>query len=211
MALGEARSEGPVSDRSLYDELGVDPKADASAIERAYRRRAQRAHPDKGGSTEEFHAVQLAYDVLSDEERRKRYDETGEAHEPPQAQQAVSVISNMVIQFVDAADLDHDDMVEAMKRTVAGQMQRSAGEISRLREKIKKRERALRRIRHRGHGMNILASALKADLKGIERAIKTMEKDIALGELVLKMLNDYGYEVELMLPRTIFNAVSPRL
>lgn len=200
-----------MTDRSLYDELGVDKDADAGAIARAYRRRAQRAHPDKGGSTEEFHAVQLAYDVLSDEERRKRYDETGEAHEPPQAQQAVSVISNMVIQFVDAADLDHDDMVEAMKRTVAGQMQRSAGEISRLREKIKKRERALRRIRHRGQGLNILGAALKADLKGIERAIKSMERDIALGELVLKMLNDYGYEVELMLPRTIFTTFSQRL
>lgn len=200
-----------MTDRSLYDELGVDKDADAGAIERAYRRRAQRAHPDKGGSPEKFHAVQHAYDVLSDEEKRKRYDETGESQEPPQAQQAVSVISNMVIQFVDAADLDHDDMVEAMKRTVAGQMQRSAGEISRLREKIKKRERALRRIRHRGQGMNILASALKADLKGIERAIKSMERDITLGELVLKMLNDYGYEVELMLPRTIFTAVSPRL
>lgn len=200
-----------MTDRSLYDELGVDKDADAGAIARAYRRRAQRAHPDKGGSTEEFHAVQLAYDVLSDEERRKRYDETGESQEPPQAQQAVSVISNMVIQFVDQADLDHDDMVEAMKRTVAGQMQRSAGEISRLREKIKKRERALRRVRHRGQGVNILVAALKADLKGIERAIKSMERDIALGELVLKMLNDYGYEVELMLPRTIFTAVSPRL
>lgn len=176
-------------------------------------RRAQRAHPDKeGGSAEKFHAVQLAYDVLSDEERRKRYDETGEAQEAPQAQQAVQVISNMVIQFVDAADLDHDDMVEAMKRTVAGQMERSADEISRLREKIKKRERALRRIRHRGQGVNILAAALNADLKGIERAIKSMERDIALGELVLKMLNDYGYEVELMLPRSfIFTTVSPRL
>lgn len=211
MALGEARAEGAVTDRSFYDELGVDKYADAGAIERAYRRRAQRAHPDKGGSTEEFHAVQLAYDTLSDEGKRKRYDETGETNEPLPEQQAIQVISNMAIQFVEAADLEHDHMIESIKATVIAQMANSRNEIYKLREKAKRRERAIRRVKHKGQGVNILKTALQANLSGIERAIKTMEKDIALGELVLKMLNDYGYEVELMLPRSFsFTASSLR-
>jgi curved DNA-binding protein CbpA len=50
---------------SPYDVLGVDPAASESAIRRAYRRRVKEAHPDQGGSTAEFRAVQEAYEELT--------------------------------------------------------------------------------------------------------------------------------------------------
>jgi hypothetical protein len=44
----------------------VKPDATPEEITRAYRRRRGKVHPDHGGSKEDFRAVQLAYDVLSD-------------------------------------------------------------------------------------------------------------------------------------------------
>ena len=62
---------------TLYDELGVDRSADTATIKRAYRKKAIKAHPDAGGDPAQFQALALAYEVLSDEEKRARYDETG--------------------------------------------------------------------------------------------------------------------------------------
>lgn len=65
----------------LYGVLGVDRKADHAAIRRAYRRKSKSAHPDGGGTPEQFALVKRAHDVLSDAARRSKYDATGEAEE----------------------------------------------------------------------------------------------------------------------------------
>ncbi|MFP5310219.1 MAG: molecular chaperone DnaJ [Actinomycetes bacterium] len=62
----------------LYDLLGVSPDASADEIKRAYRRRARESHPDAGGDEEVFKQVTHAYQVLSDPERRSRYDRFGD-------------------------------------------------------------------------------------------------------------------------------------
>ncbi|OYR84543.1 ferredoxin, partial [Halorubrum distributum] len=51
---------------SPFEVLEVDEDADDEAIERAYRERVKRAHPDQGGSIEEFQLVRRAYRELSE-------------------------------------------------------------------------------------------------------------------------------------------------
>lgn len=60
--------------KSYYDILGVPPGAGLKDIKDAYRRAARAAHPDLGGSAERFHDVAVAYETLSDPQRRERYD-----------------------------------------------------------------------------------------------------------------------------------------
>ncbi|TKX74725.1 2Fe-2S iron-sulfur cluster binding domain-containing protein [Halorubrum sp. GN11_10-6_MGM] len=57
---------------SPFEVLDVDEDADDEAIERAYRERVKRAHPDQGGSVEEFQLVRRAYREL------EARDENGE-------------------------------------------------------------------------------------------------------------------------------------
>ena len=65
----------------LYKTLGVSRDADAREIKKAYFDLARTSHPDKGGNEETFKAVQNAYDVLSDGDRRRMYDMTGSTQE----------------------------------------------------------------------------------------------------------------------------------
>lgn len=70
---------------SFYETLGVPRGASAKEIRAAYRRLARKHHPDvnpnDAGAEARFKEVQAAYDVLGDEETRKRYDKYGERWE----------------------------------------------------------------------------------------------------------------------------------
>jgi DnaJ family protein A protein 2 len=60
-----------------YDLLGVDKNASQDDIKKAYRKKALQCHPDKGGDPDTFKAVNEAYDVLSNEEKKNIYDRFG--------------------------------------------------------------------------------------------------------------------------------------
>ena len=60
-----------------YDVLGVSKTASENEIKKAYRKKALRYHPDKGGNESKFREVNEAYDILSDEDKKHRYDSYG--------------------------------------------------------------------------------------------------------------------------------------
>ena len=57
-----------------YETLGINEKTNADEIKKAYRKLASQHHPDKGGDTKKFQEIQTAYDTLSNDEKRQRYD-----------------------------------------------------------------------------------------------------------------------------------------
>jgi DnaJ-class molecular chaperone len=67
--------------QDYYATLGVSRTASTEEIQKAYRKLARQYHPDKnpGDATakKKFQEVQAAFDVLSDAEKRKRYDQFG--------------------------------------------------------------------------------------------------------------------------------------
>ena len=66
--------------KDYYRILGVDRSADDKAIKSAYRKLARKHHPDvaKGaGTAEKFKEINEAYEVLSDPDKRRRYDSLG--------------------------------------------------------------------------------------------------------------------------------------
>lgn len=67
-----------MSGTDLYGLLGVSRDATPAEIRKAYFNKARDAHPDKGGDKEEFQRLQEAHSVLSDQEQRAFYDQTGE-------------------------------------------------------------------------------------------------------------------------------------
>ena len=63
------------TDDTFYDVLGVPTTADDEDIHQAYRRLSRQVHSDVGGSDVLFRLVRTAYEVLSDPDMRKRYDD----------------------------------------------------------------------------------------------------------------------------------------
>ena len=75
--------------RDYYEVLGVDKKADAETIKKAYRALTKKYHPDLNpgdkDAEEKFKEVNEAYAVLSDADKRAKYDQYGHAAFDPSA------------------------------------------------------------------------------------------------------------------------------
>ncbi len=68
--------------RDYYEILGVPKSATATEIKKAYRKMALEFHPDKNKAAdaeEKFKEINQAYEILSDEQKRKSYDQFGHA------------------------------------------------------------------------------------------------------------------------------------
>lgn len=96
----------------LYQLLGVARDAWPQEIKRAYRREAKRAHPDKGGSAKLMAELAHAYEVLSDPERRKVYDETGSDGSAQPGSELVQEAAELLAEV--AGNADHGTSAPAM-------------------------------------------------------------------------------------------------
>ena len=66
-----------VKETEFYTRLGLTPNASESDIKKAYRKLAIKHHPDKGGNEDTFKKLTEAYEVLSNKDKREKYDNFG--------------------------------------------------------------------------------------------------------------------------------------
>jgi molecular chaperone DnaJ len=68
-----------------YEVLGISTNASKDDIKKAYRKLALQHHPDRGGDESKFKELTQAHSILTDDEKRKRYDMTGSIEDGPNA------------------------------------------------------------------------------------------------------------------------------
>lgn len=171
---------------TLYETLGVAPDATPDQIKRAYRSKVKKLHPDQGGDAEEFGKVQHAYDVLMDTERRKYYDEHGEAALPSD----LTIAEQTLVQLVREAG-DIEDLVGTLRRRLTGDQDKITGAIQRLEVSAKRLRDRLPRITRKDGGRNLIVETLQAQLDVIEAKKADGERMKKIGQQVLALLRSY--------------------
>jgi DnaJ family protein A protein 2 len=68
---------GPPDTTKLYDTLEIEKNATQKEIKKSYYRLSKEHHPDRGGEEHRFKEIAAAYEILSDPEKRKAYDQNG--------------------------------------------------------------------------------------------------------------------------------------
>lgn len=180
--------------KSHYDNLGIPRNASKDEIKKAYRKKAKKAHPDKGGTHEQFTRLLLAYNTLSDDEKRKRYDETGSDKEPVNLNAAamermIPLVRSIINKCQQAAGAF--DLIALLEENVFQVRKNIEGAIQKNQQSIKRTREILNRIKPKE---NPFAPVLEADIEGFESAIESAKQEMLITDECLKILLGLEYE-----------------
>jgi len=73
----EEEVEKDVDNKGLYEILEISQTATTEEIKKAYKKKAMKFHPDKGGDPEKFKEISAAHEVLTNQDKREIYDKYG--------------------------------------------------------------------------------------------------------------------------------------
>lgn len=185
--------------KNLYEILDVPEDASESDIKKAYRKKAQANHPDKeGGDTEVFQAIQKAYEILSDENKRKHYDETGDELKDQLNNEVIESLIGIVLNVVQNSDVRRVNILDSVRALVHQQQRRHRDNQNQMEKQMERMLEASKRLSHNGNEENILKLALESQANKLNISIKEVEKVLAIGEEILNVVSNYTYQVDQM-------------
>jgi DnaJ-class molecular chaperone len=189
------------SRKTLYEVLNVDESASPEDIKKAYRKRAKETHPDKNtGKEEEFIHVSKAYMILSDERKRKVYDETGDVlndSEENIRSVAMKHIIELFMQVTTRAGerVEHVDIVLEIKRALTTLEKSQNDGIAAANKKIKWLEKIRTRLHNKGND-RILENVIDSNIKTCKANIDSNKHVIKTLVLARELITNYSFDVD---------------
>ena len=185
----------------LYKILGIRKNASPQSIKKAFRKKAKQTHPDISGDPEEFHTfldVKTAYDVLSDPEKRKIYDETGRYDTKPSdsdISQAAQLIFTALRELIGRHKdkVVYTDIIQDIKKSFNNKI----GEIQKAINEMKSIQAVLNDVSSRtvvdDGQFNYISVMLDSESDNIGRAVNENESQINMIRKCLEMLEHYHF------------------
>lgn len=174
---------------SHYETLDIPRDATPEQIKSAYRKAASANHPDKGGSAEAMQAVNKANDVLSDPEKRARYDETGlDDGELTLAEKAAQLFPSLLR----GALLQSGPLLHNMRKMLEQQEEGFAEDRdNNLANKAKLKQR-LGRFKRKAKGKpNVIQEVIEQEITSINQQLAHFPEAVAMVKELTKLVNDY--------------------
>jgi curved DNA-binding protein CbpA len=189
-----------------YKILSVPRSATAAAIKAAYRAAVQSAHPDRGGDPENFIRIVKAFDLLSDPEARRLYDETGDVDENAVAsfrRDVIKILADMFDAAVSTAvatglDLGKVDFVQQMTSAVRAGLVEARNGQNRADRDIAALGKLRQRIKRADAGQNLFAERLEAQISARTEQQVQARRRVLLLETAVVELGNYRSEIELI-------------
>lgn len=187
-----------------YAALGVTKDADEKTIKRAYRRKAIKAHPDRGGTSEAMATLNAAWECLGNAQRRLTYDKTGHDGEGPSVEHAgQSALMEMFDIILNSGD-DKNIVPRVLSALLAKKaelqqqmrmMENAKVGLTRARTKVRKKK---------GTGLHIYFVLIDKRLEQVQLAHTEATRHLEEFQHALDLLNDYESIPEAAFVSTIF-------
>lgn len=178
--------------KDLYKLLGLDKLALPEDIKRAYREKAKENHPDIGGDPKTMSDLNMAYDILSDEEKKKLYDE-GKSTNTDYSAIARQELSGLFSATIDNPQIPPEfDMKRYLTDNIIQNIHRTKDMISNSKHAMNKFEKIKKKIKGREEFIHVLNDKITQ----LRDSIYKFERAITINELMLGLLKDFEYEFE---------------
>ena len=171
----------------LYEDLGVPRDASAADIKKAFRKRAAKAHPDKGGSNEQMAVINRAFAVLGDEQKRLEYDRSGDTSEgPPLEERARQLLVHLFGQHLGAKNI-----VVTLRNTLKGMRAEIDVKVREGRMKVKRLKARRDKVITKGGAENLFTRLIDDKVRNLEQNCVAGDGDMRMIDAALAMLEAY--------------------
>lgn len=202
-------ADAPSGAPDLYEILGVAKDATGTEIHKAWLKACRVHHPDKnkGVQSPKWNAIRLAYDVLSDPESRKKYDEFGAMPDDDEAQlyaQAFGELSNTFLAVVAQIPLDlfpKVDLIKTIEGVITNWLKKDKADIESAMERLNDLDRVkallVKRLKIKeGVKGNAFVSAIDRRINEVMAPVATIRKTIKVREEMLRILTNYEFDFD---------------
>lgn len=177
-----------------YSVLGVERDADAAAVKRAYRKAAQAAHPDRhGGDTTAMTRVNVARDILSDPQRRERYDLGGEdvPATPALELRARVVLAQVFQQFV--AHPQRLNIVSQSRSALSEMRRKQVEALAEMKRTIERMRQRLKDVEYLkpSDGPDLFADTVAGAIANLEHQTQNAQEQLEAIGRALELLKGY--------------------
>lgn len=175
--------------KNLYATLGVGRLATQAEIKEAMRKLAKQYHPDREhGDAEKMAAVNAAYEVLSDPEKRMIYDQTGRVGEPETKEAKAFKIFVSVIQHVIK---NEGNIIRNAKKELGKAIKDADKAIAQARKTLELNRARLDKITGQGTRPTLVHDIISSFVSQNEHAIQKANEELEAFHEAMNMFDDY--------------------
>jgi len=178
--------------KSLYDILEVPKDANTVEIKKAYKTLSMKYHPDREtGDEEKFKAIKEAYEVLSDSERKAKYDATG-ATGNRQIDYTTKLFQLFEAAISRANDLATTDVLAICNDLVDSTISEGERQKAQFNKEVARIEVFLERLSSKNDN-TIIHDLYRNKLSSLQQHISIIEEEIAYQKVIKEKLKDFDY------------------
>lgn len=184
---------------NLYKLLGVKKNATTAQIRKAFRTLSKSCHPDmEGGDAEKFKLLSMAHEVLTNPERRERYDKTGRSDPSPVTDERIKLFlkSNLKEIIQNRFSIDYMDVRGQIILNVERGLSQARGQEQELLRLMERTKNMGKRFKKKSKSSNLVQQVLDGEIAQMEGELHNVRNAIELAEASIEALKDYNYEVD---------------
>lgn len=185
-----------MSEKDLFEILGVSKDATIEEIKKAYRKKAKKLHPDTGGSHEEFQELAFAYEIISCPEKRERYErgESFENADSPETMMKKRVAELFATTMAAGFDMKHEDIFLHLR----GNLQATLGQHPHIVAKQEEAIEKLKDIRDRisGEEERLFHNVIDSQIRSAEQSLVHIESEKNILEQAIELLSNMEYRTD---------------
>ena len=180
----------------LYQLLDLPRNATFEEIKQKYRQLAQQNHPDKGGDEELFKKIKNAYEVLSDPERRKLYDDVGEINSLKSAkEEALNEVVNCLRDLLPHINVHTEDILQRMRHAVCERRGKLQNEQQWCQNVVNNLNILKLKFKHKTSPVNVIDNFLREQINIRSGELAKITRNIEVMDAMLELLDEYEYEI----------------
>lgn len=177
-----------------YEILEVDKDTSLEDIKLKYKQLANKHHPDKGGDSEKFILINLAYEILTDPIKRQSFDDFGNFFTDSSIiDESKQKLHDLFYEFINPHNPDNQDLIMTMSFELDRQHQRIKKRIEQINFSIEKLTKVKNKLKLKKKTENYMEDLVTTSITQCKLDLDTAIREDKVFAYTKLILNNYSY------------------